>query len=239
LEPENVMSNQQQPMSVFTSDELRTIQFHDRADAGRQLAATLKHQRGRNALVLAISNGGIPIGVEIAKSLDCELDVIAARKLRLAGQPAIMLGAVTEDGTTAFNHAVLLGLGLASPCLDQLVSEESAEAQCEALRLRRGLPPQRWSGRPVILTDDGIVTGATMRAAIQSLRERQPSEIVVAVPVATTQLAEALARDVEEFICLRRSSAGTLLSEHYRNFARISDESIEIALCEQRSPRTR
>jgi putative phosphoribosyl transferase len=233
-EPWHKMDNGQQPMSASANDPARPIRYADRTDAGRQLAAELARYRGKNALVLAISNGGVPVGRELARALEADLDLIIARKLRLARQPTLTLGAVTEDGTTELNHALIQELGLASPCLDQVISDETAEAHYEALRLRRGSPPSRWTARPVILTDDGVVTGATLRAAIRSVRERMPSELVVAIPVAPAQVADALEREADEWVCLQCTTSNMALSESYRSFDRVSDESVEIMLCEAR-----
>lgn len=231
------MDDARQPIPTASEHDSSAIPFPNRSVAGRLLAAELEPWRALQPIVIAISNGGLPVGCEIARRLDAELDVVSARRLRPVGQPSLTLGAVLADGTAALNRELVAEFGLASPCLDEMISVETTEACYEALRFRRGLPPIQVAGRIVIVVDDAIVTGATMLAAVRSLHARRPHQIVVAVPVSAAASASAIAREVDALICLRQSSPRLALFEQYRDFERVSPEAAEIMLCEYRIAR--
>src|SRR5437868_3937729 len=158
--------------------------FRDRRDAGSQLSERLRHLAGDDVLVLGIPRGGVPVAAEIASGLQADLDVVVARKLGAPFQPELALGAVTASGGRYLNEDVLLEAEVTPGFLSAITAREMEAAQRQEERLRAGRPPPKVSGRTIILVDDGLATGATMRAAIRSLRESGPKRIVVAVPVA-------------------------------------------------------
>src|SRR5687768_6493919 len=158
--------------------------FRDRAEAGRILAADLADYAGRpDVVVLALPRGGVPVGYEVARALGAPLDVFLVRKLGLPGQEELAMGAVATGGVRVLNDEVVLGLGIPDWTIDEVARQEERE-----LRRREGLyrgdrPPPEVRGRTVILVDDGLATGSTMRAAVAALRKQGPARIVVAVPI--------------------------------------------------------
>lgn len=206
--------------------------FQDRRDAGQQLAERLEPYRQARPVVFAIPRGGVPVGAEVARGLNAELDVVVARKLGAPFQAELALGAVTSDGERFLNDEIISQLGVDDAYLDQVTREQGDEARRRERRFRGGRPPAAVEGRTVLLVDDGLATGATMRAAARSLRKRVPGRLVVAVPVGSREACMALREDADEVICLAQPEPFYAIGLHYQSFEQVDDAEV-IALLQQ------
>ena len=208
----------------------REHRYRDRADAGIQLAAALATRKNGDLLVLAIPRGGVPVAAEVARSLGAELDIIVARKLGAPFEPELALGAVTADGTLFLNHDVIKDLGITDELLNAIIAREREVARQREERLRGSRPPASIARRTVILVDDGLATGATMRAAAQSVRKRQPRKLIVAVPVGSREACEALRQDADDVVCLMTPDPFWAVGLYYADFSPVSDEEVSAIL---------
>lgn len=201
--------------------------FIDRTDAGRQLAALLlKEQTWRNPIVLGLPRGGVTVAYEVARALHAPLDVWVSRKIGTPGQPELGVGAVAEGGAVYLNRSLMRELGLEKEDLADAAEWEAREVTRRALRFRRNGPPPELRGRTVILVDDGIATGGTVRAAIRSLRELHPKELILAVPVAASQSLEELGSEVDEVVCVEATPMLWAIGQWYEDFNQVSDEEV-------------
>ena len=199
--------------------------FDSRLDAGRRLARALAAYRGRNPLVLAIPRGAVEMGAEVAKALEGELDVVLVKKLRAPYSPEFAVGAVDETGWTyVAPHA--RGAGA-----DDAYLEQEKAAQLETLRRRRSeytpaRAPVDPRGRIAIVVDDGIATGASMIAALHSVRAREPARLVCAVPVAAPESLETIRPYADEVVCLEAPEYFQAVGQFYREFEQVEDEAV-------------
>jgi predicted phosphoribosyltransferase len=206
------------------------VLFRDRRDAGARLGERLAALRGQDLLVLAIPRGGVPVADEVARRLDAELDVVVARKLGAPGQPELAIGAVTADGGRYLNEEILRETDADAAYLSRVTAEQMAEARRREARFRGGAAPPRLAGRTVILVDDGLATGATMRAAVRSVRQRRPTRVVVAVPVGSVHACAALAEEADEVVCLATPALFWAVGLHYEDFRPTEDAEVEAIL---------
>jgi putative phosphoribosyl transferase len=190
--------------------------FTDRVDAGRQLAARLSRRfRGAGPepgeplllardrpVVLGLPRGGVPVAAEVARALDGELDVLVVRKIGVPWQPELALGAVGEDGVQVVNEGIASACALTPGQLEELASRARAEVEARLRQLRAGRPAVPLAGRTAIVVDDGVATGATMRAAVDVVRAHGAARVVVAVPVAAADAVKALRDSVDELVVL-------------------------------------
>lgn len=211
------------------------LPFEDRVEAGRILARHLDAYRGKNVLVLGIPRGGVPVAAEVARRLEGDLDVVVARKLGAPGQPELAIGAVTANGGEFLNEGLLRELGVSEKELARARREQTAEARRREERFRGSVPSPAVSGRVVLLVDDGLATGATMRAAVRSVRKQQPSRLVVAVPVGSVEACDALRREADELVCPHVPDFFGAVGYFYRNFLPTEDSEVESILREFRS----
>src|SRR4051812_13173595 len=175
--------------------------FQDRTDAGRQLADRLKHYAGRDdVLVLALPRGGVPVAFEVAQALHAPLDVFLVRKLGLPGQPELAMGAIATGGVHVINQDVVNHLQIPSAVVERVAAEERQELRRREHVYRGHRPAPNVAGRTVILVDDGLATGASMRAAVAALRLQQPARIIVAVPVGATDICASFKDDADETV---------------------------------------
>jgi predicted phosphoribosyltransferase len=204
--------------------------FRDRQEAGRLLAERLSHYRDENPLVLALPRGGVVVGYEIARALRAPLDVVVARKLGTPGQPELALGAIAPRGVLVLNEDVVGWLDISEDEIEQLASQEARELE-RRVRLFRGdrLEPAL-EGRTVILVDDGIATGMTVRAAIEYLHQQEPEHLVLAVPVCAAGTAEALHSEVDDLVCLKTPPELWAIGYWYEDFEQVSDEEVVLLL---------
>jgi predicted phosphoribosyltransferase len=197
--------------------------FHDRRDAGNALAKRLEHCRGSDALVLGLPRGGVPVAAEVARALGAELDVLVSRKLGSPISAELAIGAVTANGGRFLNDDVIRDLDVSEAYLNAVTAAQRAEARRRELMFRGPRPAPRIAGRTVILVDDGLATGATMRAAVRSVRQRKPGRLVVAVPVGSPQACAALRGEADEVVCLNEPSYFGAVGSYYQDFRQIED----------------
>jgi putative phosphoribosyl transferase len=201
--------------------------FRDRAEAGRLLAERLGAYSGRDdVLVLALPRGGVPVGLEVSRALDAPLDVYLVRKLGLPGQEELAMGAIATGGARVLNEALVRELGLTESLIDRVVAREAAELARRELAFRGERPPPDARGRIVVLVDDGLATGSTVRAAVESLRRQEPARIVVAVPVAPPQTVESLSPEVDEVVVLVTPKPFHAVGLWYEDFSEVSDDGV-------------
>jgi putative phosphoribosyl transferase len=200
--------------------------FRDRVDAGARVALRLAHLRGGDVLVLGIPRGGVPVAAEIAKRLDAELDVVVARKLGAPMQPELAIGAVTASGGLYLNEELLREASVSRRFLESAIAYEMREAQRREHRLRGERPAPRIAQRTVVIVDDGLATGATMRAAARAVREQQPAHVVIAVPVAPAITCEALRGEADEVIAVHQPDEFLAVGLHYVDFTPTSEGEI-------------
>jgi putative phosphoribosyl transferase len=203
------------------------MRFQDRRDAGRQLAQQLTAYAGeRDVLVLALPRGGVPVAYEVALALRAPLDVFLVRKLGVPGQVELAMGAIATGGVRILNQQVIEGLGITEEILDAVTATEQAElARRERLYRGDSFPPKICS-RSVILIDDGLATGSTMRAAVAAVRRQQPAHLVVAVPVAAPSTFKEFQAEAEEIVCLRTPKPFCAVGLWYETFSQTTDEEI-------------
>lgn len=205
--------------------------FSDRGDAGRQLAQRLRHCAGHDdVLVPALPRGGVPVAVPIALALGAELDLMLVRKLGLPNQPECAMGAIGSGGVRVL-HADVPGLmDVTQHEADAATASEQAELARRAQRYRGTRPLPKLAGRPVILVDDGVATGATMAVAVQLAQRQQPARLVVAVPVAPPETLGALQATVDEVVCLQAPERFRAVSQCYRSFGQTQDDEVQFLL---------
>lgn len=211
--------------------------FKNRIDAGQQLAdkleeLTLEH----NALILGLPRGGLPVAAEVANRLDLELDVFNVRKLGVPGQPEVAMGAMTEDGTRYLNNDLIEALQIGGDEIERIAAREQETLERRAMEYREGRTQPSFKGRQLILIDDGLATGATMRAVIESVRRQNPSRITVAVPVAAKDSAEAMRGITDDFVCPMEPRDFRGVGLWYQDFAQVSDDEVIDILAKARRP---
>jgi putative phosphoribosyl transferase len=209
--------------------------FRDRIDAGRALAAELESYLPDHPVVLALPRGGVPVGYEVARTLHAPLDVWIVRKVGVPWHPELGVGAVAEGGYVYLNQAILDHVGLSRDDLAEVVRAKQREVE-ERVRLFRGgrsAPVLR--NRTVIVVDDGIATGGTVRAAIRAIRAQNPKSIILAVPVASPDAIEALEPDVERIVCLVAPSDLYAIGVWYWDFTQVADDEVVRLLERSRS----
>ncbi len=210
--------------------------FANRREAGRQLAARLGHLKPEPVVVLGLPRGGVVVAAEIARALEAPLDVLVVRKLGAPGQPELAVGAVTDGDhpQAIYNEFVIERQGVTPEYLRQEMDRQLEEVRRRQDAYRGGRPGVELRERTVIVVDDGIATGATVRAGVESLRRRGARRIVLAVPVAPHDTAETLRREVDELVCLHAPQIFTAVGVFYADFRQVSDDEV-IALL-RRSP---
>jgi putative phosphoribosyl transferase len=202
--------------------------FQNREDAAFQLADVLKRREKplQDPIVLAIPRGGVVIGGVVAHELDADLDVMLARKLRAPGQPEAAIGAIAEDGGVYLDSAAEDVLVANDAFLGQERAHQAAEIE-RRQKLFRGVRPRApLAGRTVILTDDGIATGATILAALHAIKSQHPTEVIVAVPVATPRALEEVRRWCDEVVCLHAPRRFMAVGQFYEDFTPVEDEQV-------------
>lgn len=212
--------------------------FEDRIHAGRVLADRLGPYRGGNVLVLGIPRGGVPVAAEVARRLDADLDVIVARKLGAPDQPELAIGAVTANGGEFLNEEILQAVGASEKYVERARQEQIAEARRREALFRGDRTIEPVEGRVVILVDDGLATGATMRAAVASVRKHHPARLVVAVPVGSQEACDALRAEADEVVCPSIPEYFGAVGYFYRNFDPTEDAEVVKILSGFRRSRT-
>ena len=210
--------------------------FRDRADAGRQLLSRLGAYKARpDVLVLGLPRGGIPVAYEVARGLGAPLDVFVVRKLGVPGQEELAMGAIATGGVRVVNRDVVDALHIAPDVLDRAAAEERRELERREQSYRGDRPEPSVAGRTVILVDDGLATGSTMRAAVAALRQQAPARIVVAVPVAAPSTCAELREEVEEVVCFATPEPFMSVGRFYDDFSQTTDDEVRDALASARA----
>lgn len=201
--------------------------YRDRADAGRRLSAALADFTGRpGLLVLALPRGGVPVAFEVAQALGAPLDLFLVRKLGVPGHEEWAMGAIASGGVRVLNAHVVDTLRIPASAVDAAVAREEAEMRRRDAAYRADRPPPEVRGRVVIVVDDGLATGATMRAAVAALRAQEPAELVVAVPVAARETADALAAETDRVVCPLLPEPFQAVGLWYDDFTQTEDDEV-------------
>lgn len=211
--------------------------FRNRAEAGRYLAQQLSDLAGRkDLLVLGIPRGGVPVAYEVAKALDAPLDVIVVRKLGFPGAEELAMGAIASGGVRVLNQRVLSEMPVRQELIDEVADRELVELERRERAFRGDRPPIDPVGRTLVVVDDGLATGSTMRAAVAALRQRGPAAIVVGVPVGATSTCRSLEHLVDRLVCVIESEAFIAVGEWYEEFGQTTDEEVRQFLEREASP---
>jgi putative phosphoribosyl transferase len=202
------------------------IMFSDRADAAHKLAAALQQVKLHNPLILAIPRGGVVTGAVLAQELGGDLDVVLSRKLRAPGQPELAIGAISEDGQVHLNRRAIEALGVTNEYLQREKQHQLAEIARRKQLFRSVRPEAPISGRTVIVTDDGIATGSTMMAALQTVRPQRPSQLIIAVPVAPIDRLAEFEACCDKLVCLYSPAEFWAVGQFYEDFPTVEDEQV-------------
>lgn len=205
--------------------------FRDRTDAGQKLAARLaKYAHRSDVLVLALPRGGVPVAYEVAEQLGAPLDVFQVRKLGVPGYEELAMGAIASGGVRVINDDVVRQLAIPGEVIDAVAAEERRELERRERAYRNGRPPPDVRGRTVILIDDGLATGSTMRAAAAALRKLGPARIVVAVPVSAPETCDEIREEVDEVVCAVTPEPFRGVGLWYKDFSQTTDEEVRALL---------
>lgn len=201
--------------------------FKDRIEAGQRLAKALeKYKNQKNTIILALPRGGVVTGFELAKELGLPLDLVVPRKIGAPGNPEFAIGAITEEGEGIFNEEIIRDYRISKEYIEKTVEEERKEAQRRLVTYRGERVPLDLVGKTVIIVDDGIATGLTMRAAIKSTKNKDPKKIIVAVPCGAKDSIDRIKREVDEVVCLHAPVFFGAVGAFYREFPQITDEEV-------------
>lgn len=212
---------------MATEFDPRIIPFDDRAAAGQELARHLQRYAGRpDVIVLALPRGGVPVAAIVARALGVQLDVFTVRKLGVPGHRELAMGAIATGGARIINHELIAELGIADVAVGRIIAEEERELQRRERVFRGDRPPLDVANRVVIVVDDGLATGSTMRAAVGALRDLNAGHIVVAVPVGSLQACRDLEAEADEVICARIPRDFIAVGKWYFDFSETPDEEV-------------
>ncbi|MCW3996339.1 MAG: phosphoribosyltransferase [Candidatus Bathyarchaeota archaeon] len=200
--------------------------FLNRIDAGKRLASKLKEFVGKNAIALAIPRGGVVVGYEIAAELNLPLDVIIPHKLGAPDNPELAIGAITEDGTTILDDNLVTYLGVSREYIREESERQKQEIRRRLKAYRQDAPYPNLSGLDVILVDDGIATGSTMKAALLSVRNKGAASVIVAVPVGPPSTIRELKKQADRVICPYTPEYFQAIGQFYDDFSQVSDEEV-------------
>jgi predicted phosphoribosyltransferase len=206
---------------------LKTMIYRDRIEAGKDLAAELSHYANRDdVLVLALPRGGVPVAFEVASALRAPLDIFLVRKLGVPGHEELAMGAIATGGVRVLNDDVVEYLRIPSRVIDSVAAQELRELERRERAYRGNRPEAEVRGNTVILVDDGLATGSTMRAAAGALRLQNPARIVVAVPVSAPQTCDEYRMGVDEIVCAATPEPFLGVGQWYRDFSQTTDQEV-------------
>jgi putative phosphoribosyl transferase len=212
-------------MAFFTASHVAL--FRDRREAGQKLALRLLEFAGRtDVVVLALPRGGVPVGYEVALALDAPLDIFVVRKLGAPWNPELALGAVASGGTRVVDEYIVAAAGVSQRALDEIAAHERAEVERRDRLYRGSRPLAALAGRIVILVDDGLATGSTMRAAVEAVRQTRPARIIVAVPVGSHSACEVLGTVADACVCSAIPEPFYGVGQWYEDFNQTTDDEV-------------
>ena len=202
--------------------------FSDRKAAGRELAAALTKYKSESPVVLAIPRGGVPVGYEVALALQAPLDIIVARKLGAPGQHELGLGAIVDGDhpQSVLNENIIRELSVSTQYIEEEIEAELKEIRRRQTAYRKGRPAIEIAGRTVIVIDDGIATGGSIRAALRGVRRMGPKKVILAVPVAPSDTIESLRAEADEIVCLQTPEYFMAIGEFYEDFSQTGDDEV-------------
>ena len=204
------------------------LPFADRAEAGRLLAAELTTLKfPENPIVLALPRGGLPVGLEVAKTLRAPLDVVIVRKLGVPWQPELAMGAIASGSVQTLDHDLIRALGVSREEIDAIIAKERSEVERREKLYRKGRPALDLRGRTVLLVDDGLATGSTMLVAARYVRSLKPGRTLIAVPVASVQACQRLREEADDCICLAIPGSFGAVGEWYVDFRQVNDSEVQ------------
>lgn len=207
------------------------MKYRNRFEAGRLLAARLKHEAFRNdAIVLALPRGGVPVAYEIATALGLPLDVFVVRKIGLPGAEEAALGAIATGGVRVINRDMALMFGMSDGEIEVLAQREKKELERREAAFRGDRPATSIEGKVVVVVDDGLATGATVRAAVEAIRRQHPARIIVAVPVGSQEAIDALRQVADEVVCPHVPVEFRAVGLHYDDFTQTGDDEVRALL---------
>ena len=216
-----------------------TQPYNDRRHAGAVLAKELQHFKDRHdVVVLALPRGGVPVAHEVAQALAAPLDVFIVRKLGFPGHRELAMGAIASGGVRVLNDDVVAAYRVPEAVIDQITREEQAELERREFAYREGRPAAELRDRIVLLIDDGLATGASMKAAVEAVRAHRPARIVVAVPVGSPDTCREFADVADEIVCARAPQYFSAVGQWYRDFSQTTDQEVRELLHEQARPAT-
>jgi putative phosphoribosyl transferase len=205
--------------------------FADRREAGQALASRLKQYAGRtDVVVLALPRGGVPVAFEVAEALGARLDIFLVRKLGMPGHPELAMGAIASGGVRVVNDDVVRWYNIPSSAIDAVARAEQAELERRDREYRRGRPLVDLRGQHIILIDDGLATGSTMKAAVEAVRQHGPARVVVAVPVGAPSTCAEFTGLADEIVCARMPEPFSAVGQWYHDFSQTSDEEVRALL---------
>jgi len=201
--------------------------FQDRADAGRRLAEKLRGYAGRSdVIVLGLARGGVPVASEVARALDLPLDVFIVRKLGVPGHEELAMGALASGGARLLDNTIVRQLRITEHDIRRITEAEQRELERRERLYRGDRPPPDIAGRTIILVDDGLATGASMRVAVAALRQEHPARIIVAVPIAPPETCDVLRREADGVVCAMTPEPFYAVGLWYEDFTQTTDEEV-------------
>lgn len=210
---------------------MTSTRFANRSEAGRALAALLGHYRGQPGLVvLALPRGGVPVGFEVAEALGAALDVFLVRKLGMPGHPEFAMGAIASGGVRVMSDDVVRLYGVGAHAIEQVARAEQAELDRREREYRQNHPAVDLQGKTVILVDDGLATGSTMRAAVAAVRRLGPARVVVAAPVGAPSTCREFGAIADDVVCARTPEPFSAVGLWYADFSQTSDDEVRALL---------
>ena len=216
---------------LFATPTSVPVRFANRFDAGRHLADELRRYSGRDDVqVLALPRGGVPVGYEVAKALGAPLDVFVVRKLGLPWQEELAMGAIASGGIRLLNQTVIEAAGVSNEEIDQVAAEEQAELERRERQYRGDRPFPDLQNKTVILVDDGLATGSSMKAAVAAVRQKKPTRVVVAVPVAARETCLEFRTVADEIVCAEEPEPFYAVGMWYDEFEQTTDEEVHALL---------
>ena len=217
--------------------------FDNRREAGRELARLLADAvttqtpavAGEDVVVLALPRGGVPVAAEIARALGATLDIFLVRKLGTPGHTELAMGAIASGGIRVLNQEVVNALGIPPELIDAVAAREQLELERRDAAYRQGRPQAPLTGKTVILVDDGLATGSTMKAAVQAVKQEKPARVIVAVPVGAPDTCRELQSMADDVVCAHTPRSFAAVGEWYRDFSQTTDEEV-VELLSSRKP---